>query len=94
MDWALTASIATVVVPSFGAFWFVTFQTVKLLIAQNNETLLTRINGTYVKKEVLEEKLKVLPAQHECQHAPRLDKIELDIRNATGSIARAYRAGQ
>jgi len=57
VNWELTANIAGVVVPTIGFFAWVVDQRVQLRIEQNNTTLLSRINGTYVKKEVLEEKL-------------------------------------
>lgn len=63
MDWGLTANIAAVVVPTIGAASFVLDMRIRLLILENNDELLKRINGSYVKKEVFEDRLRTRAAK-------------------------------
>jgi hypothetical protein len=58
VNWELMASIASVVVPTFGFFAYVIDQRVQLRIAQNNDALIKQINGTYVKKEIFNERME------------------------------------
>lgn len=68
-------------------------QSFKLLMEQNNGTLIKQINGTYVKKEVLDAKLATVSFQV-CQNGDSITKLQTDMRNMTGSIARRFSAGQ
>lgn len=78
MDWGMIQTVAAVVVPTVGAAAAFTAKLTErnltlilqnletkfeLLIANNNDALLTRINGAYVKKETLQDKIEATVAK-------------------------------
>lgn len=74
MDWSIAGSVAAVVVPTVGFFGWIIDVRMENRTLRNNETLLAKINGTYVKKEVLEPKL------HEIEMIEtRVAKVESEI---------------
>jgi hypothetical protein len=98
MDWGLTANIAAVVVPSVGAVGWVLDMRIQLVIERNNRTMLDLINGKYVRREQLDDKLQVAVTKaHQSADGElysRMGKVENDMRNMTSSLARRTAAGQ
>lgn len=69
-------------------------QSFQLMLSGNNKDMLDLINGKYVRKEGLEDKISiaVLKAQQESDEksTQRISKLELDFRNLTSSYARNF----
>lgn len=88
MDWGITANIATVVVPAVSALGWVLEMRIQLLIERNNALLIRQINGTYLKKESADDKIRATVAEAQIEHDARVKKLETDMRNVTSSLAR------
>jgi hypothetical protein len=96
MDWGLIANIATVVVPSVGAVGYLLDMRIQLVIARNNATMLDLINGKYVRREQLDDKIQVAMSESHFHpdYEARMSKYETDMRNMTSSLARRTATGQ
>lgn len=104
MDWVTVAAISSgVVVPTVSCGVLIVKvlynqqidlieQRFKLILSENNTEMLRLINGTYVRKEALADKIKIAVADSYSGHEEVIDgrvrKLELDIGNITASIAR------
>lgn len=93
MDWSLSANIAAVVIPAGCVLVYVLDMRIKLAVNANNDDLIEKINGKYIRtKEQLKDN-----ANYERRlddHDERLDKLDLDMRNVTASLARRAANGQ
>jgi hypothetical protein len=85
MDWGQMANVAAVVFPSVAFVGWLLDTKAENRQLRNNDDLLKRINGTYMKSEIQK------PLNEELHR--KIEKVERDMGHLTSSYGRMFRPG-